>query len=212
LLLSVPPSLIIALVDAYYGGDGAVEPLRAAFGAAEHRLFDRVAAAAGEAIGAGWAEVAPLVPALTGSVFAAADISFGKLDDLVVVQQFNVSGSEVPVAIVYPLAALRGVAGPDMCSAGASAENASELDTVWQRRLTDAVMQSCLPVRTVIARPIVPLARLMSLAPGDFIPVTLPARVPLTVAGRLLAHGTIGEANGRAAIMIDKIEPGALDD
>ena len=50
------------------------------------------------------------------------------------------------------------------------------------------------------------------LAPGDFIPVCLPTRVPVTVAGRLLAHGTIGEANGRAAIKIDKLEHGAVFD
>lgn len=215
LLLSLPPSIIAALVDAYYGGDGDTTGVPTVFGAAEQRMFERLAQSSSAAIVAGWADVAPLAPKLEASFAAQDDIAFGKLDDLVVVQRFAL-GPRYPddeVALVYPVGALRGMAGLQKGRKDAPSDAVNiERDPVWQRRLSDAVMQSRLPVRTVIARPTVPLHRLMSLAPGDFIPVTLPARVPLTVAGRLLAHGTIGEANGRAAIMIDRIEPGAFND
>lgn len=211
MLLAVPARLVTSLVDRFYGGDGAVPMAQPVFGLAEQRLFDRLAEAAAEALAAAWSDVEPLAPKLSGSAFGAADIAFGKADDVVIVQRFT---SEDPVVgagaveIVYPLSALRGI--PALLSAGE--DGAEDFDPHWQTRLHDAVMQTRLPVRTVLARPTVALGRLLSLAPGDVIPVTLPARVPLTVAGRLFAHGTIGEANGHAAIKIDKFEQGVLSD
>ena len=53
-------------------------------------------------------------------------------------------------------------------------------------------------------------ADLLALRPGDVIPISLPQHIPLTVAGRLFAHGTLGEADGRAAIRISRIEPHLL--
>jgi flagellar motor switch protein FliM len=210
-MLSVPPALLATLVDIFYGGDGAIDTKHVICGAAEQRLFDRIATAAGEAISLAWAEVQQLTLTLETTIFASEDLTFGKTDDTVVVHRFAIDDlhAGAPAAeIVYPLAALRGIAGLH-----GTVEAVDDVpDPAWRMRLSDAVMQSRLPVRTVIVRPTLPLSCLISLAPGDFIPVTLPARVPLTVAGRLLAHGTIGEANGRAAIMIDKIEPGVLHD
>ena len=55
-----------------------------------------------------------------------------------------------------------------------------------------------------------PLGRLLNLKAGDVIPICLPSHIPVTVAGRLFAQGTVGEANGRAAICIEKIEQGSL--
>jgi flagellar motor switch protein FliM len=210
-LFSVPPALLATLVDLFYGGDGAIDKSRVTCGAAEQRLFDRLATATGEAVSLAWAEVQPLDLTHETAIFAPEDLTFGKADDAVVVHRFAIDDPHAGACaaeIVYSLAALRGIAGLD-----GTVEAADDApDPAWRMRLSDAVMQSRLPVRTVIARPTVPLSRLISLAPGDFIPVTLPARVPLTVAGRLLAHGTIGVANGRAAIMIDKIEPGFIHD
>ncbi len=211
ILVSVPHALIVSLIDIFYGGDGATDADAPPFGAAGQRLFDRFADSAADALAAGWADVTPLAPALVGSSYAVEDVALGKPADMVVVQRFAIKGSvagNAAIEIVYPFAGLRGLAGLH----GAVEVTAEEVDPVWRMRLSDAVKQARLPVRTVIARPTVALSRLMALAPGDFIPVTLPARVPLTVAGRLLAHGTIGEANGRAAIMIDKLEQGAFSD
>ena len=65
-----------------------------------------------------------------------------------------------------------------------------------------------MPVRSVLARPEISLVKLLALEVGDIIPLTMPRHVPVTVAGRSFAFGSIGEANGNAAIMIDHIEKG----
>jgi flagellar motor switch protein FliM len=210
LLLSVPPPLVATLVDLFYGGTGEATA-RLSFGSTEHRLFERLAARVGDGLVAAWRDLAPLAPAVAGSVFTSEDVALCAGDDLIAVQSFAVEDRHAGrgiIEIVYPLAAIRGFAGVR----GNDRTEIAEIDPVWRSRLSDAVLQSRLPVRTVIARPTLGLAQLMALAPGDLIPVTLPARVPVTVAGRLLAHGTIGEANGRAAIKIDKLEHGALYD
>lgn len=211
MLISVPSRLVATLVDIFYGGSGAIDPARISFGSAEQRLFDRFAGKGADALTAAWADVEKLTPTVMGSTFGVDDVALAKPDDVVVVQQFATDDPEAGqgcIDIVYPLAALRGMPGlQDM-----EEVVAEEPDPMWRMRMSDAVMQARLPVRTVIARPTVPLSKLLALAPGDFIPVTLPPRVPVTVAGRLLAHGTIGEANGRAAIKIDKLEHGAFFD
>ena len=53
------------------------------------------------------------------------------------------------------------------------------------------------------------LAMELTLQPGDIIPVCLPNLVPVTVAGRVFARGSVGESNGRTAIKIERIEEGS---
>ena len=52
------------------------------------------------------------------------------------------------------------------------------------------------------------MSQLMQLKPGDVIPITLPAKAPLIVADRRLAFGTIGEREGKAALMIEQVVGG----
>ncbi|MEP6786124.1 MAG: FliM/FliN family flagellar motor switch protein [Sphingomonadales bacterium] len=207
-LVSVPPKLISRMVDRLYGGDGLHDRPHGQFGAAEHRLFARMAGDIGEVLDAGWLEVMPVTPTRVGEVYVAEEVVLTPPDHQVIVQEFAVASCKHElgsVAVLYPAASLRGIAALH----ADDEDDAVEIDPVWQARLADAVLQTSLPIRTVLARPTVPLSMLVNLSPGDIIPMTLPAHVPLTAAGKLFAHGTIGEANGYAAIKIEKLEHGA---
>ena len=57
----------------------------------------------------------------------------------------------------------------------------------------------------MLARPNLSLADLMELKVGDVIPVTIGRALPLIVGNRIVAHGTIGEQDGRAAFQIEKL-------
>jgi flagellar motor switch protein FliM len=208
LLVSLPTELIARMVDRLYGGDGLHDRANAQLGAAEKRLFARMAKDIAEVLDAGWLDVMPVAPALVGEAYAAEEVLLTPPDHQVIVQEFTVTSGKHElgnVAVVYPAAALRGIAALH----ADDEDEAVEIDPVWQARLADAVLQAHLPIRTVLARPTVALDMLINLKPGDVIPVTLPAHVPLTAAGKLFAHGTIGEANGHAAIKIEKLEHGA---
>jgi len=75
----------------------------------------------------------------------------------------------------------------------------------WRWRLGQALEQVSLPVRSVLARPEISVAELLALKPGDVIPITLPPRTPLLAGARRIADGVIGEQDGRAALMIEKV-------
>jgi len=63
-------------------------------------------------------------------------------------------------------------------------------------------------VRSVLARPELTMGQLMALKPGDVIPINLAAKVPLLVGSKRFAEGTIGEQEGRAALLVESVGAG----
>jgi flagellar motor switch protein FliM len=208
MLLAIPSTLIIQLVDLFYGGTGAVSSVRGAFTAAENRYIARFGEQCLPLLAAAWADIATLNPTLAGVETDIANAKLGKDMDLVVIQPFAVQiggDDQVTLACVYPVSALRPIAA---LSDAPQPESAAPADPIWRDRLSDAVLEVRLPMRSIFARPELPLGQLLSLKAGDVIPVCLPNHIPITVAGRLFAQGTVGESSGRAAIKIEKIEQG----
>jgi flagellar motor switch protein FliM len=210
MLMAIPPALIIQMVDLFYGGTGEVSSARAEFTAAESRYVTRFGEQCLPLIAAAWADIATLNPALASVETDIANARLGKDMDLVVVQPFGVKiggGDTLNLSCVYPVAALRPIAA---LSNAPLPEAAAHTDPIWRDRLSDAVLEVRLPMRSIFARPELPLGQLLSLKAGDVIPVCVPNHIPITVAGRLFAQGTVGESGGRAAIKIEKIEQGSL--
>ncbi|MFN3944677.1 MAG: flagellar motor switch protein FliM [Allosphingosinicella sp.] len=211
MLLAIPPEFVRRLVDAYYGGSG-LPVARAAreFTAAEERLLTRLAEGLVGTVGQVWAEVAPCQPQLRARETNIAFASLARGEEPVAISRFAVAWGQAEPAtieILYPLAALRSV---ESALAAKLHEDAGARGDEWKRRLDGAVRDVRIRARTVLARPELSVSELMRLAPGDVIPVSLPAMVPLLVEGRPVAFGTIGEHDGRAALRIEKIENRSL--
>jgi flagellar motor switch protein FliM len=106
------------------------------------------------------------------------------------------------LTLLLPLAALR--------ASSVLPGDGGGRDAAARRRWAEAMEQRsgaiAMPARSVIARPMLSMGQLMALRPGDIIPITMPRHVPLLVADRHVATGTIGERDGRVAFMIDQIE------
>ena len=131
-------------------------------------------------------------------------------DDELFVQRFVLRGAPFEgrtITCAYPLAALRGIAGAEPV-----ADIPGAADPAWASALHKALREVRLPVRSVLARPEISLVKLLALEVGDIIPIGMPRHVPVTVAGRSFALGSIGEAHGNAAIMIEHIEKGPNHD
>jgi flagellar motor switch protein FliM len=209
-LMAIPPALIVQMVDLFYGGTGNISFMRSEFTAAESRYATRFAERCLPLLTAAWADFATVNPVLAGVETDIAHAKLGKDGDLVLVQPFTVkisSGDALTIIWVYPVAALRPIVA---LSDAPEPENITPADPIWRDRLSDAVLEVRLPMRSIFARPELPLGQLLSLKAGDVIPVCLPNHIPITVAGRLFAQGTVGESGGRAAIKIEKIEQGTL--
>ncbi|MDI1297191.1 MAG: FliM/FliN family flagellar motor switch protein, partial [bacterium] len=209
MLLRMDAAMISTLVDCFYGGIGNRPlPPRGEFTPTEDRLIARLSESILARLVETWVDVLPLEPALvvreTGVGFSAS----AQPGDQMVVQRFTLSISremEWPIDIVFPLSALRAV---EPLMGARSAVDEDQADPVWQARIARRMRDIRLPARTVLARPNLSLAELMQLKVGDVIPVTIGRNMPLIVGNRIVAHGTIGEQDGRAAFQIEKLVQG----
>ena len=183
-LLVLDGAFVFGLVDLFFGGPGiAPQPLPAEFTPTADAMIARLAGGVAERLGQAWSELAETRFGLTIGDARRVDLD-----------------------ILYPAAALKPIAGL-LSSRGAQKRPAADEDPAWQGHLHRAVMNVKLPVRSVLAEPVIPLGQLMSLKPDDIIPISFGPEIPLLVSNRRFARGAVGAANGRAAIRLHRIEP-----
>ena len=209
-LLAAARPLILQLVDIFYGGKGKLAAEREELSDAEERFAARLGRDMGLQLAAAWSDKLGLEPELDCVTGDPAKLSAVRADDELLVQRFVLRGAPFEgrtILCAYPLAALRGVAGAEPAPEMPGAAN-----PVWAGALNKALRDVRLPVRSVLARPEISLVKLLALEVGDIIPLGMPRHVPVTVAGRSFAVGSIGEANGNAAIMIEHIDKGPNHD
>lgn len=208
-LVVVEPEFVTSMVDAFYGGSGvAVKQRGREFTPTEERLLGRLTDGVIEGVVNVWADVAPFNPSFVSRETNAAYASLVRQDEPIVLQRFVITpgtGRSSIASIVYPLAALR----PYEAQLAAKVHtDHGPVDGEWKARMVEALNHVRLPVRSVLARPELTVAQLLELKIGDVIPITLVPKVPLIVANKRLAYGTIGEQEGRAALMVEQVEQG----
>ena len=207
ILIKIDPEFVSRLVDAFYGGSGAQTPRRAReFTPTEESLLGRLCEALIGALAEAWTEIVPVRPQLRARETNATFAGLARADETVALARFTVapwSGHNTVIEILYPVAGLRSIE-PEL--AAKSNDEASAKSVEWRERLANSIGEIRIEARTVLARPELPLSELMQLQAGDIIPVSLSRHVPLIVAGRRIALGTVGEHDGRAALKIDRME------
>jgi flagellar motor switch protein FliM len=122
-----------------------------------------------------------------------------------VVTRFGIAGAHakpVFVDILYPISALK-PHGPTLT--GKVVGRGAAPDPAWRNRLTRAVMGVRFPVRSVLAEPTIKLSQLLELKVGDVIPISFADDVPVMVNQDRLGIGTVGTANGHAAIRLNNL-------
>ncbi len=207
ILLKIDPEFVSRLVDAFYGGSGAQAPRRAReFTSTEEGLLGRLSEALVGALGETWSEIVRIRPQLRARETNVGFVALATADEPVAVSRFTIApwaGYSSVIEILYPVAGLRSIE-PEL--AAKVHDEASGRTGAWRDKLGSAVGEIRIEARTVLARPELSLSELMQLQAGDIIPVSLSRHVPLIVAGRRIALGTVGEHDGRAALKIDKME------
>jgi flagellar motor switch protein FliM len=207
ILVRIDPEFVSRLVDAFYGGSGTQSPRRAReFTATEESLLGRLTEALIGALAEAWSEIVPVRPQLRARETNAAFAGLATADEMVAITRFTIApwpGHATIVEILYPVAGLRSIE-PEL--AAKSHEDVTAKTSEWREKLGSAVGEIRIEARTVLARPELSLAELMQLRAGDIIPVSLSKHVPLIVAGRRIALGTVGEHDGRAALKIERME------
>jgi len=212
MLLAGARALVLQLVDIFYGGKGQLGAKREELTDAEDRFAARLGRDIGQQLAAAWVSTLAIEPQLDCVTCEAGKLQAVRADDELLVHRFMLRGGVLDghmITCAYPLAALRGISGGEPAPELAEMP---ETNPLWTATLSRALKDVRLPVRSVLARPEIPLTKLLALEVGDIISLTIPRHVPITVAGRHFASGSIGEANGNAAILIDCIERGSDDE
>lgn len=204
--LRIDAELVSHLVDRFYGGSSGRPTIdRRDFTPTETRLATRLAENVMSALVDCWADIVPVEAVFVGreTNVTQAEIMAGEAE--VVVQTFEVDlGDRVTglIEMVYPK---DGLAGLEIVSTDKGGEDMRPADPVWQMRLGRRLEDVRFPARTVLARPNLKISELVSLKPGDVIPIHIARHLPLLIGERVFAHGSIGEQDGCAAFMIDKL-------
>lgn len=207
-LLAIDGVLILELVDLFFGGPGsAPNPLPQEFTPTADAMIARLVKGAIESLAAAWLELTELDFLPKRSIANPAMLTHLEAGELVLVTRFEIASADprgAALDIVYPVSALKPIAG--LLAPKVQSKRGGGADPAWLASLTRAVMNVKLPVRTVLAEPVIPLAQLMSLKPGDIIPISLQPEIPMLVADKSFARGVVGASNGRAAVKLHRIE------
>ena len=203
-LLVIDGKFSLELLDLFFGGTGAApNEMPTEFTPAAEAMFQRLARMIAAPMASAWEPLAKL-SFTPGRVEGNASMISGiDGDDPIVLTRFGIAkGSQKPVFIdiVYPVQSLKPYA-PSLTGKVLGAAP----DPAWQNGLAKAMMTVTFPVRSVLAEPVISLAKLMELKEGDVIPITVAADVPVMVARGRLGTGTVGTSNGRAAIRLNHL-------
>ena len=207
-IVVIDGTFLLETLDIFFGGFGeAPNPMPVEFSPAAEAMLRRLATAIAAPLGEAWGPLAGIAfepgnpeanPAMMGAIDG---------EDAVIATRFGIqAGDALPsfIDILYPVAALK----PHAPQLSTKVHGRSAPDPKWLSGLTRAVMSVKLPVRSVLAEPVVSLATLLELKEGDIIPINFGPQVPVWVANRRLGTGTVGTANGQAAIKLNSIDPG----
>jgi flagellar motor switch protein FliM len=200
LLIHLPGYLLSQIVDLHYGGSGAVPP-HADFTAAELQFVGRIGERFALLLEAAGVEPVRLVETHTDLLQAG----WSKSREAIAVQPFTVEGGAIKPAVISLVLCSETVRTLSECDDRDIASNKPG-DAAWAGRMRAAAMRVRLPARTILTRSDISFQRLLTLAPGDVLPLQVPTQIPFVVAGHIFAHGSLGEANGRAALLIEKME------
>jgi flagellar motor switch protein FliM len=205
--LVLEAGLVFEMLDAFFGGDGeAPHPLPDEFTGSAETIVARLAQSLAGLLDTAWEPVARLSFRAEAPANLAAIPDFPG-DDPVIVTRFGIAAGDAKpryVDILYPVAALKPHSAGLMVKVHGDKE---PIEPEWRSGLTRAVMAVTLPVRSVLAEPVLPLGRLLELREGDIIPIDFGPEVPVMVAARRLGTGLVGTANGRAAVRLTSLEP-----
>jgi flagellar motor switch protein FliM len=206
MMVRIDAALVGGILERFYGGTGGKTAFaRREFTPSEDRIIARVSDAIMEALIANWGDAMHLESVLMARETDPQALNFAETTDQMLSQSFTISLSrteEWPIELMFPLVALRQL---EPLLSSSTVEEGRLPDPIWRARIAQQMGNIRLPAKTVLARPSLNLTELLALKPGDVIPVNIQRTLPLIVNNRVLAQGTIGEQNGRAAFMIEKL-------
>lgn len=204
ILIFIPGPLVSQALDLHYGGSGAA-PVRESFTQSELRFLSRLAASLLPHLDVANTDAATYPARPLEMQCDVTGLNWPRNRDSIIVADIQIEGHAIAPATI---SCFIGSARAKKLAARLAGSHAMPLppQPEWQAKMRSAAQRVPLPARAVLTQADFPLSRLLTLQSGDILPVMLPTEVPLYVAGRRFAHGSIGASNGRHALKINYME------
>lgn len=179
-LLVMDTELVFNLIDTFFGGKGTgkakVEGRE--FTSIEDVMIRKVVTSCLRDLETAWQPVEPLVTSLQRSEVNPQFAAIVPPTDLVIVARFEVELEQAAgkLTICLPYAMIEPLRGK--LSSGFQAE-AEEVDLTWVTRLTEIIRESSVDFKVVLGKTIIKGEKLITMRPGDVIPLDQDASEPL---------------------------------
>jgi flagellar motor switch protein FliM len=205
--VSVEPALLLTLLDGFFGGTGrATADSHAATAPAAQRFLALMLRNCSADFSAAWLPAAPLELELVKQETNPRMVQLGGPLESVVVAKFTVEFAARSGRIdwLFPDSLLSPIRE---ALAGNGAAVPVRKQEAWAPVLSSALQEAQLDTRAILAQAQISLRELVSLSPGDIIPIEAPQQVTLLAGDVPLYRGRFGVSQGRNAL---KILPGVL--
>jgi flagellar motor switch protein FliM len=200
--VSVEPSLLLTLLDGFFGGSGrATTDPSSAIAPAAQRFLALMLRGFAPALTAAWAPVTPVDMELVKQETNPRLAQLGAPQESLLVVKFTVefgarSGGIdwlFPETVIAPIR--------EALDAGGGQTTLRKQDA-WAPVLTTALQEAQVDTRAVLAQAQISLRELVRLSPGDIIPIDAPQQVTLLAGDVPLYRGRFGVSQGHNALKI----------
>jgi flagellar motor switch protein FliM len=200
--VSVEPSLLLTLLDGFFGGSGrATTDPQAAIAPAAQRFLALMLRSFAADMTAAWAPVTPLEMEFVKQETNPRLVQLGApLEPLLVVKftvEFGARSGRIdwllPEALLAPVRETLAADG---------GQTTLRKQEPWAPALTAALQDAVVDTRAILAQAQISLRELVRLSPGDIIPIEPPQQVTLFAGDVPLYRGRFGVSQGRNALKI----------
>ncbi|MGA2780083.1 MAG: FliM/FliN family flagellar motor switch protein [Steroidobacteraceae bacterium] len=200
--VSVDPSLLLVLLDVFFGGQGRAtsDPQAAAAPAAQRFLALLVRNFAAD-LTAAWAPIAPVELELVKQETNPRFAQMGDPNSMMIAAKFSVTFGTtnghidwlLPESLLAPIRE---------ALASESGKPAARAQAAWAPALGAMLQRAEIEARAILAEAQISLGDLVRLVPGDVIPIEAPQQVMLLAGDVPLYRGKFGVSQGRNALKI----------
>ncbi len=203
-MLVVPENRLVHMtVDRFFGGRGSVSddtPVRE-FTQVERRMISLLLERVFNAVSDGWEPVMEIEPELIGQEQNPHFAAIASGNEKVLVNSFNVlvDNDRFSLDLVLPRSLLEPI--EDLLDSAPRSESESN-DEAWSSAVRSRLQDTRIGLQTSLTRTTLRLGDVLSLQPGDVIPVDLPDEVIVEAAGTPVFAARIGVSRNRNAVEI----------
>lgn len=210
MILRLEEAMIASLMSVYFGGKltAASRRIKPAFQSSECHYLARLSYNIVAGFVAAYSDYAVLAPVILKHETNPYHGNICSTNEQILCQPFTITaGDKIQWTVEFVYSADAASSIIDIIESREAIKTKAD-DPLWQRQWLKNIKQVHLPLRTILAQPVMTMPQLFDLKVGDVIPITPRSRPPLFIANHKFATGTMGEQDGCAAFKIETIQKG----